>query len=196
MIFHSVPMLICNGKTYTTYSMVDGRLPKDEMPNLEVEMRTTNPVSGVSTDPTVVWSHLMPEFHSRPHLWTELAINRFIFDAVPEDGPAGSVRVIVRRDDDLAGVRPTTYWCDPKHDYCVVKAIQPVISKESGKPELAYLDTEEFTEYAQSPGGHWYPKKTSRSVSTNKTVQIRQYYMDFEVKFADDLFQPLNLGQQ
>lgn len=194
--FYSVPMLICNGKTYTTYSMVDGRLPKDEAPKLEVEMQMANPVSGVPTDPTAVWSHLMPEYHSRPHLWTEFATNRFIFDAVPNDGPAGSVRVIVRRNDDLAGVQPTTYWCDPEHDFCVVKTIQPVISRESGKPELAYIDTEEFSEYAQSPGGHWYPQKTRRSVSANKSVQIRQYYLDFEVKFADDLFQPLNLSQQ
>ncbi len=194
--FYFVPMLICNGKTYTTYAMVDGRLPQDEIPKLEVEMRMTNPVSGIPTDPTAVWSELMPEFHSRPHLWTELATNRFIFDAIPDDGPAGSVRVIVRRDDDLLGVQPTTYWCDPEHDYCVIRAIQPVISKESGKSELAYLDTEEFAEYAQSPGGHWYPQKTRRSVSANKSVQIRQYYFDFEVKFADDLFRPLNLSQQ
>ena len=194
--FYSVPMLICNGKTYTIYSMVDGRLPKDQIPNMEVEVRLTNPVSGVPTDPTAVWSELMPEFHSRPHLWTELATNRFMFEAIPDDGPRGSVRVIVRGDGDLPGVRPTTYWCNPEHEFCVVQAIQPVISKERGKPELAYLDTEEFSEYAQSPGGHWYPQKTRRTVSTDKTAQIRQYYIDFEVEFADDLFQPLNLSQQ
>jgi len=193
--FWSVPTLICNGKTCTTYLMVDDRMPKEGKPNLEVELRTRNPVSGRPHDPIAAWPHLMPEFSSRPHLWTTLEARRFSFDPVPHDGPDGSVRVVITGEEDEVAPERARYWCDPEHGFCVVKAVEPVIRKDRGKREIAYISTERFENFSQTPKGHCYPRRSRRTTTHSEIVQVREYYLDFDVSLDDALFTPLALSK-
>ena len=189
--FWSVPMLICDGRTCTTYLMVDDRLPKEGKPNLEVELGTSNPVGGRSHDPIATWPDLMPEFSSRPHLWTTLEERSFSFNPVPDDGPEGSVRVVINREQDQVTPERARYWCDPRHGFCVVKTTEPVIRKDRGKQELAYIDTKQFEDFSQTPKGHWYPRRCRRTTTQSELVQIREYYLDFDVSLDEALFTPL-----
>ncbi|MBC8868768.1 MAG: hypothetical protein H8E44_05095 [Planctomycetes bacterium] len=193
--FWSVPTLICSGKTRTTYLMVDDLMPKEGKPNLEVALRMSNPVSGFPHDPTVAWPHLMPEFSSRPHLWTTLEARSFSFDPVPDDGPEGSVRVVITREEDEVAPERARYWFDPEHGFCVVKAVEPVIRKDRGKPEIAYTNTERFENFNQTPKGHWYPRRSRRTTTQSEIVQVREYYLDFDVSLDDALFTPLTLSE-
>ena len=101
----------------------------------------------------------MPEFSSPPHLWTTREERSFSFNPVPDDCPEGSVRVVINREQDQVTPERARYWCDPRHGFCIVKTTEPVIRKDRGKQELAYIDTKQFEDFSQTPKGHWYPRR-------------------------------------
>ena len=186
--FWSVPMLVCDGKSYTTYRMINGRLPREGKPDLRVKAHMSNPVSGRPNDPTVVWEDLMTEYSSRPHLWTSVTRRSFEFEPVPDDGPENSVRVLIRQDDHPVTNERAKFFFSPEHGFCLTKSIQPVIRKDQGDPKLAYVNTEEYSNFAKSPKGHWYPQRCRRTTTSSKVAQIREFFLDFDVDLSDDLF--------
>ena len=191
--FWSVPMLICDGRTITTYSMVDDVMPREGKPNLEVELRMAHPVNGFRDDPTVSWPHLMPAFSVRPHIWTTDEKRTFEFEPTPEDGPDGTVRLIVNRPGDLLTPELHRYWLAPDRDFCLRRAVQPVQGRD--KKSIEYIDTEEFEAFQKSPKGHWYSTRSRRTTSNTDVVQVRDYYVDFESELDVSLFGPLELGE-
>jgi hypothetical protein len=119
-----------------------------------------------------------------------LEARSFSFDPVPDDGPEGSVRVVINREEDEVAPERARYWCDPEHGFCVAKSVEPVIRKDRAKREIAYINTERFEDFAQSPRGHWYPRRSRRTTTQSEIVQIREYYLDFDVSLDDSLFTP------
>ncbi len=191
--FWSVPMLICDGKNNSFYSLVadEAPIPRVGKPNLEVALRSTSRRSGYPDDRTAPWPHLMPEYASRPHLWTSYEKRTFDFDPVPNDGPADTRRLTIHKPENQVVPEPYRYWFDPEHGFCLRKSESTVISRD--KKSIAYVNTEEFDDYAQSPKGYWYPRRVRRTTTNSDAVQVRDYYLDFDVDLHDDLFEPLKL---
>jgi len=191
--YWSVPLLICNGRTITTYSMVADRMPREGKPNLKVKLRMENPVRGFHDDPTVSWPHLMPEFNVRPHLWTTVEKRAFEVEPAPDDGPDGTVRVVINYPGNELMPERARYWLDPDHDFCLRKVVTPVVERD--KKSIAHINTEEFEAFQQSPMGHWYATRTRRMTSNMDVVQVRDYYVAFETELDDSLFEPLALSE-
>lgn len=188
--YWSAPELICDGSVVTTYLLKDGRVPKNGKPNLEVKLRQKGGVQGITSDPTVAWPHLMPEYACRPHLWTTIESRQFEYDPASTDGPKGTVRLIVSKPGKTTSERHR-YWLDPAKEFVVTKIVQPVFDRKTN--DVAYVDTETLSQFKRSPGGFCYPTLAQRTTSTSKHTQIRHYYVDFSVELDDDLFEPLNL---
>lgn len=178
--YWSAPMLICDGRTVATYSLVEDTQPLEGEPNLAVELRMENPVSGLDDDPTVYSPHLMPEFNVRPHLWT--TDKRRTFDVVPTpgDGPEGTVQLVVNYPGNELMPERARYWLDPDHEFCLRKSVEPVFDPE--KQSIAYVNTEVNQDFRQSPQGHWYATRTRRTTTAMDVVRVRDYYVDFDVE--------------
>jgi hypothetical protein len=191
--YWSVPMLICDGRTITTYSMVAKSLLREGKPNLDVELRSENSVQGFRDDPTVSWPHLMPEYNVRPHLWTTIEKRTFELEPMPDDGPDGTVRLIVNYPGNELMPERARYWLDPDRDFCLRTVVAPVVARD--KKSIAYINTEVFEEFQQSPKGHWYATRSRRMTSNGDVVQVRDYYVDFESELRKSLFEAIELGE-
>lgn len=196
--YWSVPTLICDGSTIAYYKMVDGRIRKDQKPNLKVELRNQHPVHGVGEDRPVAWPHLMPEYAARPHLWLSDGKRRFEYSPTPNDGPKDSVRLVVTKPGESTHERHR-YWLDPNFDLCMCRMVQPVFHSKASSPskagEVAYVDTEDLLDFKQSPSGKWFPTRVERITTTSNRKQIRTFHVNFDVKLQQKLFEPLDLEE-
>lgn len=191
--YWSVPLQVCDGTTVYFYLMVDDRLRPDQAPNTAVELRSKRAMRLPADDPPVEWPHLMPEHYSHPHLWTSEAKREITLDADPGDGPEGSIRLIVTESEGLydrpAGER-YRYWIDPELGYALRKSVSTVFEPRSS--EIAYIDTVEFDQFAQSPGGAWYPTVATRTTTRPEGIrQVTEFYLDFDSELPDEVFQPV-----
>ena len=133
----------------------------------------------------------MPEQCSRPHLWTSDKTREFDVNPEVNDGPQGTVRVIVTTKSEPRSGELFRYWFDPDRDYIVRKEISAVFDSRTNK--LAYLDTEEYDEFAQSPSGKWYPQLVRRKTTDNARWQgVTRFFVDFEADMNDDLFRSVS----
>jgi hypothetical protein len=189
--YWSVPQLISDGKTTHFYKMLDDRLAPGKKPNLSVVSLKEVPIGVPTDDSPVEWPQLMPEQCSRPHLWTSDKTREFDVDAEAKDGPQGSVRVIVTTKSEPRSGELFRYWFDPDRDCVLRKEIFPVFDDRTNK--LAYLDTEEYDEFAKSPSGQWYPQLVRRKTTDNPRLQgVTQFFVDFEAEMNPDLFQSVS----
>jgi hypothetical protein len=104
-------------------------------------------------------------------------------DLEPADGPRNTVKVTL-----LTGTPEAPgeerYWIDPQRSHMVVQH------------ELGTF-VEVVDEADQSPSGLWYPtlmRHTSvvHENGQKKTIEtVTRHYLDFDVKFTDDLFKPV-----
>jgi len=188
--FWSVPNLICDGQERYFYRMLRDRVVPGQKPDTEVVLQTQLPVDGSADDPPATWPQLMPEYFCRPYL--EATNTRDLhLDTKPTDGPAGTWRVIDTSTSTDRGGELYRFWFDPKLDFAARKTITRVFEHESSK--LAYIDTDEFDDFAQSPSGIWYPRTGRRTTTTDERFpQVTKFYLDFDVKLSDDLFQPVH----
>lgn len=91
-----------------------------------VRIRTVNPVNGRGDDRPIEWPHLMPEYACRLHLWTTVAKRRFEFEPIPDDGPDGSVRLIVSKPEMNFLPERHRYWMNPEQDFVLTNVVQPM----------------------------------------------------------------------
>jgi hypothetical protein len=167
--------------------MEEQRIEPDKEPNLVVAESMQAPIRQPADDSPAEWTQLMPDQSCRPHLWPADKSLRFAVDAEAKDGPEGTVRVVVTQTSkDYSGER-YRYWFDPVRDYVLQKEISTVFKHLGG--EVAYLDTAEYDEFAQSPRGKWYPQRIRRITSDHPNWHgVTRFYVDFETKMGDDLF--------
>ena len=186
--FWSVPQLICDGRERSFYRMVRDRLVPGQEPDTDVVLLHKWPVEGSADDPPATWPQLMPEFFCRPYL-VATDTRELQLDTKPTDGPGGTWRVIDTSTSADRGGEQCRYWFDPKFDLAARKSVTHVFDQKSNK--LAFIDTEEFEDFSRSPGGIWYPRTVRRTTKTEeKFPQVTKFYLDFDVKLSDDLFQP------
>lgn len=188
--YWSVPMLICDGSKIVTYKMVSSRIGKGK-PNLAVRIRSEHPVNGVGEDRPVSWPHLMPEYACRPHLWTTIPDRQFEFEPIPEDGPDGSVRLVVSKPDAFVSPERHRYWMNAEKDCVVTNVVQPVFRDHGA--EVAYIDQEVHSDFRQSPSGFWYPTKTVRTAGESARSQIRTFHVTFTGTLDETLFDPAHV---
>jgi hypothetical protein len=189
--YWSYPQLICDGESTHFYKMLDDRIAPGKKPNLSVVAFKQDPIRPPTDDSPVEWPQLMPEQCSRPHLWALDKAREFDVDAAATDGPQGTVRVIVTKKSEPHSGELYRYWFDPDRDYILRKEIGAVFDHRTNA--LAYLDTQEYDEFAQSPSGKWYPQLVRRTTTDNPRGQgVTRFYVDFETDMNDDMFRPVS----
>jgi hypothetical protein len=189
--YWSVPQLIFDGKTTHFYKMLDDHLAPGKKPNLSVVSYKEVPMLMPTDDSPVEWPQLLPEQCCRPQLWTSDKTREFDVDAEAKDGPSGSVRVIITTKSKPRSGELFRYWLDPDRDYVLRKEISAVFDHRTNK--LAYLNTEEYDEFAKSPSGKWYPQLVRRKTSDNPRWQgVTQFFVDFAAEMNADLFQSVS----
>jgi hypothetical protein len=189
--YWSVPQLICDGQTRHFYKMLDDRVAPGKKPNLSVVANQQVPLRWPIDDSPVEWPQLMPEQCSRPHLWASEKSREFDVNAEAKDGPPGTVRVIVTEKSGPPSGELFRYWFDPDRDNILRKEISAVFDPRTHK--LAYLDTEEYDEFAQSPSGKWYPQRVRRTTTDSPQWQgVTRFFLDFQPALPDDLFRPVS----
>jgi len=196
--FYSVPLQIYDGKTVYLYTMIDDVLPADRPPNTAVKLRSKQAMRLPVDDLPVRWpAHLVPEYYCRPFLWASDLKREITLDADPDDGPEDTVRLIVNLSagpyDRPAGEH-YRYWIDVDCDHALRKSVSKVFKRHS--PELAYVDTVEFDDFAESPTGISYPTKVRCSTSASKGVQVTDFHLDFGAALPDELFQPVDVSSK
>ncbi|MGQ0633859.1 MAG: hypothetical protein ACT4QC_04555 [Planctomycetaceae bacterium] len=101
----------------------------------------------------------------------------------PIDGPQDTVKVTLFTGTPEAPGEER-FWVDPQRGHMVVR-------HEVGE----FIQVVEAAD--RSPGGHWYPtvmRHTSVSTENGQkktTETVTRHYLDFDVKFTDDLFKPV-----
>jgi len=146
-----------------------------------------------------------PEFICRPPLGVGDPHHESTLDKNPAEGPAGCVLLTMRRTTDKGrinekGVGPADglrFWFDPQHDY-IVKRWDTVVRGADGQPTLH--ESNAIEEIARSPQGVWYAtqsrRRTARPGEPGKfNEEIHHYYVDFDVKLPDSLFDPPKTGR-
>jgi hypothetical protein len=180
--YWSVPVQICDGKQVYTYRMVDDRITAlDKPPNPSVFISSQRPVRPPVDDLSVDWPALMPEACLRPHLWTADEKREFAVDSTAGVSPAETVQVVVTRTSAKVAREISRFWFDPTRDYVLRKAIDGIAG------------TEEYEDLAQSPAGHWFPQhvRCRSNDDPKQPAWERRYYVQFDVRLADELFTPL-----
>ncbi len=189
--YWSVPQLICDGEITHFYKMLDDRLTPGKVPNLSVVAYKQMPIGVPTDDAPVEWPHLMPEQCSRPYLWVADKNREFHVDAEAKDGPRGTVRVVVTTESEPRSGELARYWFDPQRGYILRKGIRAVFNRRTNK--VAYRDTQEYEEFAQSPSGQWYPRRVRRTTDDKPQWQeVTRFFVDFDAEMDSDLFRPVS----
>ncbi len=148
--YYSYPMLVCDGTTVTYFEPVEKNLRVGSIEsNPAIQQRNVHPIRQHT-----VWGHLMPEQTCRPSLFLTDDNRRFEYSPTPDDGPADSVRLTSTNMSRSPASR-STYWLDPSKGFAVKETRQPVYDKD----QIAFVDTEKFFDFQQSPSKIWYPAR-------------------------------------
>jgi hypothetical protein len=187
--FWSVPQLLCDGQHTSLYQMTDGRIIPLTKPNLSVILAKENTGRLPSDDPAVEWPSLMPEYSCRPHLW-EFDENRS-FEMTPkaDDGPPGSIRVVVSGSRGRWSGELYRYWFDPKRNYVLLQSTATFFKKDSDLVPLT--TTDKFDDFTQSPSGKWFPQLVRRTTTDPQAAgrtEVTRFYVDFAVDLPAGLF--------
>jgi hypothetical protein len=146
-----------------------------------------------------------PEFICRPPLGVGDPHHEPTLDKHPAEGPAGCVLLTMRRTADKGrinekGVGPADgqrFWLDPQRDYIVMRW-DMVVRGADGQPTIHESDTIE--DVARSPQGVWYATRSRRRTAKPDEPgkfdeEIHHYYVDFDVKLPDSMFDPPKSGR-
>ena len=112
--------------------------------------------------------------------WTTDKRRTFVVEPTPGDGPEGTVQLVVNYPGNELMPERARYWLDPDHEFCLGKSVEPVFDRK--KESIAYVNTEVNEGFEKSPQGHWYATRTRRMTTDTDVVQVRDYYVDFDVE--------------
>jgi hypothetical protein len=146
-----------------------------------------------------------PEFICRPPLGVGDPHQEPTLDKHPAEGPAGCVLLTMRHTTDKGRINEQgfgaadghRFWLDPQRDYIVMRW-DMVVRGQDGKPTIHESNTIEET--ARSPQGVWYATRSRRRTAAPGSPgkfheEIHHYYVDFDVKLPDSLFDPPRIGR-
>ncbi len=200
-LFH-VPQLVCDGSSFWGNEARPGGW--DSQPN------KPNPItSSAATWPQPKWKSRTernpwpagspPLFVAYP--WNLVNFHALGWEAVldldPADGPLDTVKIILR-----TGVRGSSsgeerYWIDTQRGHMVVRH-ESMTRDATNTPPAEVINLLEVVETAdRSPRGIWYPTEirhisvTEQEGKKHRIETVTRHYLDFDVRFADDLFKPV-----
>ncbi|MHC5537948.1 hypothetical protein ACYOEI_06920, partial [Singulisphaera rosea] len=194
--YASVASAICDGEKIRYYRLAEGNLNPGfkELPPVSLAMtQAINP----SDDPLMPWAHMMPEQIGHPSVWQPSDDREFVLEPKPDDGPPGTIRVRVRNTHATDPKFPDLYrlWVAPNEGYLSMKTETAVFSGANSS-KVEYIDTTTLEDLKRSPAGYWYPGRVRRKTSNSSGVQVTRFFLDFDVKIPETLFQPLDPKDQ
>ena len=198
-----VPFQVCDGSTFWNNEARPGGWDSQPI--------KPNPItSSAATWPQPKWTSRRqrhpwpadspPLFVAYPHnLVNFRALNwEPVLDLDRADGPLGTVKVILRTGVPGSSSGEERYWIDPQRSHMVVRH-ESVTRDATKTPPAEVINRSEVVETAdRSPHGIWYPTRIRhRSVIEHKGKKqnietVTRHYLDFDVRFSDDLFKPVN----
>jgi hypothetical protein len=187
--FHPFPMYVLRGTTEFTADVKRNTRPDG---TLEAEIVSVSSDEGSEFLPTV-WS-MCPELACRPPMGLGALAAEPVLEMHPPDGPPGCVRLSIRWNGSLEERR---YWLDPERAFIVVRT-DWVMRVAAGQEQVTQRTTVEET--ARSPQGVWYARKIRRiypdqAGKVKLAGDVTEFYVDFEVKLPDSLFEPPKSGK-
>jgi hypothetical protein len=187
---------ICDGETIHYYQPRDHIWDSDITAPPPIRPNGEQPVAGPADDPIVPWPYLMPEQLGHPSIWLPSEVRALFLESNPEDGPGGSIRLRVRDSRSLKSDRPDVnrFWIDPEQNFLCLQS-ESCVSDSADPQTISYIEASILETLARSPQGHWYPTRVRRKTSNFAVEQITHFYLDFEAKLPDELFEPLKLAE-
>ena len=120
-----------------------------------------------------------------------------VLDLTPTDGPAGTLKVILRRGVSGSLSGEERYWIDTQRSHMVTRHESMTWDATKTLP-VEVVNYSEVVETAdRSPQGIWYPTMIRHiSVVEQKgekqiIEKITRHYLEFDVKFSEELFKPV-----
>lgn len=194
--FVILPMAICDGERTWYYRLKENN-PRFDLPDPPaVKLDLTIEIYGPEDDPLVPWSHLFPEQLGHQPVSQPSEDREMRIDPKPDDGPPGTIRLRVCSPAALRPIYPDVFrlWVKPDQNYLSMRSEGSVFDR-STPPKLLYIQTYILEELARSPQGYWYPTRVRRKTTGFESEPVTNFYLDFEAKIPDKLFQPLKLAE-
>lgn len=187
---------ICDGETIYYYELNDHIWDSDIKEPPPIRSNGVRQVTGPADDPIVPWPHLMPEQLGHPSISLPSENRALFLESNSDDGPNDSIRLRVRDSRSLKSDEPdrNRFWIDPERNFLCLQAESCVFEK-ADPLKIAYVDTYLLETLARSPRGYWYPTRVRRKTSNFAVAQVTHFYLDFEAKISDELFEPLKLAE-
>jgi hypothetical protein len=121
-----------------------------------------------------------------------------VLDLDSADGPLDTVKVILRTGVPGSSSGEERYWIDTQRSHMVVRH-ESVTRDATKTPPVEVINLSEVVETAdRSPHGIWYPTRIRHSSviehegKKHNIETVTRHYLDFDVRFSDDLFKPVN----
>lgn len=197
------PIEVCDGKTFwNNQSVPEGWHAQPNKPHPIRWKRSDWPSPKWKESPSrTAWpAGSAPLFVAYPQSIVDTAAYQSepVLDHAPSDGPTGTIKLILPMRSGVPAVprAENRYWIDPHRSHMVVRH-ELVTFNARKTPPAEVIDLLEVVEdAAQSPSGIWYPTRMRHSSfadndGESKIETITRHYLDFDVKFSDDLFKPI-----
>ncbi|MFN0052934.1 MAG: hypothetical protein ACKV0T_12160 [Planctomycetales bacterium] len=196
-----VPHEICDGSTYwNNEGLPAGWSDQPNKPNPITWRRATWPQPKWKSRPERhPWpAGSSPLFIAYPQNLVNFSAFRWkpVLDLTPADGPANTVKVILRTGTTGSSSGEERYWIDAQRSHMVAR-YESVTWDATNSPPVEVVNLSQVVETAdRSPQGIWYPTlirhiSVTEQTGVKKTIEtITRHYLDFDVKFTDDLFKP------
>ncbi|MBI3866172.1 MAG: hypothetical protein HY290_30195, partial [Planctomycetia bacterium] len=199
--FKFIPRVICDGKVYWDYYFRDEwkpgvPIPKPGKPNAIGQTVGPNQFLGQADDPVLpFWCQdLLPEYAGHPSagLWEPAGDREFLVDAKASGGPPETILFRGRDPISPAGMIADHFrsWLDPAADHLSMRT-EIRIHDRNDITKVAYIDSHVVEAREKSPQGRWYPLQVRHIAHNGQHELVRKFFVDFEAKLADELFQPL-----
>jgi hypothetical protein len=187
---------ICDGEKAYYYELKDHIWDSDVKEPPPIRSNGVRRVAGPADDPIVPWPHLMPEQLAHPSILLPTEFRALSLESNSDDGPSDSIRLRVRDSRLLKSDEPDLHrlWIDPERNFLCLQA-ESCVFDAAEPPKIAYIDTYVLETLARSPRGYWYPTRVRRKTSNFAVEQVTHFYLDFEAKIPDELFEPLKFAE-
>jgi hypothetical protein len=197
--FEFIPRLICDGTVYWNYYLADSwkagdPVPQPGKPNGSGQTVGPNQFSGPADDPVIpFWcQQVLPEQVGHPTAGVDQPDNdrEFIVEGDAKGGPPGTI-LLRGRDTNARDERYPDFfrlWIDPKANHLVMQA-EVRVHEPRDISKVAWIGIQTLDGVVKSPAGYPYP--TSSHNIQGESEIIRRFFLDFEARISDDLFEPL-----
>jgi hypothetical protein len=200
--FRFIPQIVCDGRADWRYYLVDDWKPGMPVPKpgeRDTHVGQTvgpNQLMGPIDDPILpFWCQaLFPEQagHLNEAIGQPDSDREFLVESNPKEGPTGTILFRCADTKPTAVGAPDHFrlWVDPTANYLSMRA--EIRVGEAGDPsKVAWIDTHIVEALEKSPKGFAYPTRTRQVTHNGQREVVRTFFVDFDGRLPDELFQPI-----